>query len=110
MYLLFALAYLCIDWHIPLLIPASIINNISMSVINSKFSFVFFKQACHAANPGADMKWEGSSPYISIHVSLNFLKTSASNNVSVWTYKSWYSPRVFVSNTSHIFSVITFWI
>ena len=61
MYLLFALAYLYTDWHITPLIPASIINNISTSVNNSKFTFAFFKHACHA-NPGADKKWEGSSP------------------------------------------------
>ena len=30
-----------------------IINSISQSVINSNFTPVFFKQACHA-NPGAD--------------------------------------------------------
>ena len=41
MYLLFALAYLCVDWHIPPQIPASIINNTSTSVNNSKFTFVF---------------------------------------------------------------------
>ena len=84
MYLLFASAYLYTDWHIPPLIPASIINNISTFVYNSKFTFVFFKHAYHA-NPGADKKWEGSSPYISMHVSLTFSKTSASNDVSVWT-------------------------
>ena len=55
MYLLFALAYLSIDWLIPPLIPASIINNISMSANNSKFIFAFFKHAGHA-NPGADKK------------------------------------------------------
>ena len=65
-YLLFALVYLFIDWHIHPLIPASIINNISISVNNSKFANVFFKHACHA-NPGADKKREGSSPYISIY-------------------------------------------
>ena len=31
------------------------INNISISVNNSNFTPVFFKQACHA-NPGADRK------------------------------------------------------
>ena len=88
MYLLFALAYLCIDWLIPPLIPASIINNISMSANNSKFIFAFFKHAGHD-NPGADKKSEGSSPYISIHASVNYSKTSASNNASYWAYKSW---------------------
>ena len=37
------------------LIPFSSINNISISLINSNFSPVFFKQACHT-NPGADKK------------------------------------------------------
>ena len=82
MYLLFALAYLCPYWHIPPLILASIINNISTSVKNPKFTFAFFKHACHA-NPDADKKWEGSSLYISIHMYLNVSKTSASNDVSV---------------------------
>ena len=80
MYLLFALAYLCVDWHIPPLIPASNINNISISVSSSNFTIAIFKHAYHA-NPGADS--EGSSPYISIHVSLKFSETSASNYVSV---------------------------
>ena len=52
-----------------------------MSVNNSNFTSVFFKQDWHA-NPGADKKLEGSRTYISIHVPLNFSKTSASNNVS----------------------------
>ena len=51
MYLLFAFACLCIAWHI----PSSTINNISQSVNNSNFIFVFFKNACHA-NPGNDKK------------------------------------------------------
>ena len=42
MYLLFAFAYLCIKWHIPLLIPSSTINSISQSVNNSNCTFVFF--------------------------------------------------------------------
>ena len=54
------------------LIPDSIINSMSMSVSNSKFTVVFFfKDACHA-NPGADKKFVGSSSYISMHVFLNF--------------------------------------
>ena len=51
--LTFALAYLCIDWHIPPLIPFSTINNISMSVNYSNFTPVFFKRACHA-DPSAE--------------------------------------------------------
>ena len=41
MYLLFAFAYLCIEWHIPPLIPSSTINSISKSVNNSNFTIVF---------------------------------------------------------------------
>ena len=65
----------------PPLIHDSIINSMSTSVSNSKFTFVFFKHACHA-NPGADRKCAGSNSYISMHVFLNFSNTSASNNVS----------------------------
>ena len=50
---------------------------------------IFFKHACHA-NPG------GSIPYISTNLFLKFSNTSASRNVSHWTYKSWYSPRFFI--------------
>ena len=61
-----------------------------------------FKQACHA-NPGADTKYTGSSSYISLHIALKFSITSASNNVSLLAYKSRYSPRFFIPNTSHTF-------
>ena len=43
--------------HIPLLVPFSAINNILISVNNSRFTPVFFKQACHA-NPGANKNEE----------------------------------------------------
>ena len=54
-YLLFALAYLCIAWQIQPLVSFSTINSISISVNDSYSTFVFFKHACHA-NPGADKK------------------------------------------------------
>ena len=100
--MLFALAYFYTPLHIPPLIPFSTIDNISLSVDNSNFTPAFFKQACHA-NPGADKKWAGSSPYISIHLSLKFYKSSARNNVLFWIHKSWYSPRSFISNAPHTF-------
>ena len=93
-YLLFVFAYLYIAWYIPPLIHFSIIINISLSVDNSNFTPVNFKQSCHA-NPGADKKWAVSSSYISIHLFLNFSNTSISNNVSRWTYWSWYLPTCF---------------
>ena len=56
LYLLFAFAYVCIACHIPpALIPFSTINNILTSANNSNFTFVFFKQSCHA-NPGPEKK------------------------------------------------------
>ena len=57
MYLLLAFAYLYIECHIPSLIPFSTINNISISVERSNFTFVFFKAAYHA-NPGAGRNFE----------------------------------------------------
>ena len=46
-------------------------NMLSISVNNSNFTPVFFKQACHA-NSGADKKSVGSNSYISIHLFLSF--------------------------------------
>ena len=43
-YLLFALAYLCIAWHIPPLVPFSTINNISISVNNSNLIPIFLNK------------------------------------------------------------------
>ena len=82
MYLLFALAYLYTALHIPLLVPSTTIITISLSVNNSNFTSVVFKQACHD-NPGADKKYAGSSSYISKHLFLKFSNTSASNEVSL---------------------------
>ena len=86
MYLLLVLAYLYVAWHISPRVPSSYIISMSLSVNNSNSTLVFFKHACHA-NPGADKKWAGSSSYISMHLSLKFSNTSASNNVSDWTYR-----------------------
>ena len=55
MYLLFAFAYLYIAGHIPPLILFSTINYILISITDSNFTPVIFKQACHA-DPGADKK------------------------------------------------------
>ena len=85
-------AYRWIAWHISLLIPFSTINSILMSFIRSTFALVLFKVTCNA-NPGVVRKRAGSSSYISRHIFRNFSDTSASNNVSLWTNKSWYSPN-----------------
>ena len=49
---------------------------------NSNFTPTIIKQACHA-NPGADKKWAGSISYVSIHLFLKILNTSAGNNVTL---------------------------
>ena len=103
MYLLFPDAYRCAAWHMNSLIPFSSINKISISVNNYNSSSVFFKHFCYA-NRGADKKWSRSSSYISIHLLQKLSNTSAIDNVSFWTYKSWYSTRFFVSKFFHTFS------
>ena len=52
----------------------------------------FLWHACHV-NPGVDKKQAGSSSFISIQLSQKFSNSSAGNNVSLWTYQSWYSPK-----------------
>ena len=69
MYFLFPFAYIYIAGHIPPLILFSTINYILISINDSNFTPVIFKQACHA-DPGADKKWTGSISYISIHLHL----------------------------------------
>ena len=59
-YIYCLLLHVYIQHYTPPLIPSSAIINMSLSVSNSSFTPVFFKQACHA-NPGADKKWAGSS-------------------------------------------------
>ena len=81
MYLLLTLAYRYVAWHIPSLIPLLSFLTASLSVINSNSILVFFKHAFHA-NPGALKKRAGSSSYLSMHLSLKFSNTSASNDVS----------------------------
>ena len=51
--------------------------------------------ACYA-NPGAVRKPAELSSYISRHVIWKFSNASADNNLSLWTYKSSYSPKHFM--------------
>ena len=67
------------ECHIPPLISFSIINNISILVKRSNFTFVFFKAAFHT-NPGAQINFAGLSLHKLIHF-LKFSNTSANNNV-----------------------------
>ena len=69
-----------------------------MLISSSKLFSVFFK-AVHHANPGAERKWIGSDWFISRELIWMFTNISARNKVSLWTYKSWYSPRFFISDS-----------
>ena len=42
-------------------------------------------------------KRAGSSSYISRYIFQKLPNTSADNNASLWTYKSWYFPKNFIS-------------
>ena len=64
-------------------------------VKRSNFTLVFFKAAFHA-NPGAERNFAGSISYFLRHIFQKFSKTSANNNVSLWTYQSWYSSKFFI--------------
>ena len=65
---------------------------ISILVKISNFTLVFFKATYHV-NPGAVRKRAGSSSYTSRHLFRKFFNTSANNNMSLWTYKKWCSPK-----------------
>ena len=80
------------------LIPFYTINNVSISAKRSNFTLSYLEAAFHA-NPGAKRKREGSSSYISRRIFQKFSNTSGNNNVSPWIYKSWYSPKFFISKT-----------
>ena len=73
--------------HSDELIPFSIINNMSISVIRSSSTRVFFKVAGHA-KLGAEINSPGSSSYIAIHILLEFSRLSARGNTSLVRYKS----------------------
>ena len=75
---------------------------ISVSVNNVHFISLIFRHGCHA-NPGADRKCTGSSLYVLIHLLWKFSNISASNKVSLWTCKSWWSPRFFNSKCFQTF-------
>ena len=55
---LLVFTYLLTNWHIPLLIPFSTINDISMFVNSSNFTSFFFKVASNA-NHGTDRNFAG---------------------------------------------------
>ena len=61
------------------------------------------KIAASHANPGAEKIFAGSSSYILIYIFLQFSNTSANNNISVGTVKSWYSHKGFILNLYKLF-------
>ena len=82
MYLLLAVSYRLIAWHIPPLIPFCTVENLRISLKRSNFTLILFKVACHA-NRGAVRKQAGSNSYILRHLFRKFSNTSANNNVLV---------------------------
>ena len=48
--------------------------------------------------------YEGWSLYISRNKFLKFSNISANSNVSIWTYKSCYFPKLFISNLNKLFA------
>ena len=81
---------------------SSTINNKSISVNNSNSTSIYFKHAFHA-DPGAYKKRAGSSWYIKIHLLRKPSNKSASSNVSLWTYKSWYNQYFLFQSFSILF-------
>ena len=71
--------------------PFSTINNISISVERSSFTLIFLK-AAYNTNPELEISFSGSCSYVLRHILIKFSNTLTNNNVSLWTYKSWYSP------------------
>ena len=97
-------------YHILPLIAFSTANNILIPLKRSNFNLVFFRTACHA-NPGADIKFTGSSLCISRHIFRKFSNSSANNNVLLWTYKSRYSSNFFYFKIfTHSFCMPIIWI
>ena len=86
--------------HIPPLVL--FLPLIAISVRRSNFTLVFFKAACHT-NPGVKRNFTVSSSYILGHMFLKFSNTSGNNSVSLWTNKSWYSPKFFFQNLYKLF-------
>ena len=57
---------------------------------------------CHY-NRGAERILIGSTTYIFLYLFLKFSNISTSNSISLWMYKSWYSPMFFIPNSSQNF-------
>ena len=86
--------------------------NISLSVQRFNFTLVIFKRlflvftllffSCHD-HPSAEGDFAGSSSYILRQIFIKFANTTANNNVSLWTYKFWYSPNFLLKNLYKLF-------
>ena len=88
-YLLLPFAYLCIAWYIAPFIPFSTIINILLFANNSNFNLHILNKLAMLIQVQIK-KWAESSAYVLIHLFLKLSNTSAINNVSLWTYISWY--------------------
>ena len=78
----------------PSLIPSSTINNITQSVNNSNFTFIFLNMLAMIILVTI-RNVQDQARYTLMHMFLKFSNTSGSNKVSLARIKSWYSPRFF---------------
>ena len=72
----------------------SIISSMSLSVINTNFTYDFFRLAC-LTDPGTGKKYAGSSSFISMPLLQKLSNTYGNSSVSLCTYKL--LPLVFFS-------------
>ena len=83
--------------------PFFTINSISISVNSFNSTFVFLSSLAMLIWELKKNEHDQVYIYISIHLSLKFSNTSASNNVSLKIYKSLLSPISVISDTFHTF-------
>ena len=68
--------------------PFSTINNLWRSRNKSNLTFVIFEAVCQS-NFNVERTWLELSSYISRNIFQKFLNISVSNNLLLWSYRSW---------------------
>ena len=101
MYLLLAFVYWWITWHIPLLIPFSAINNISVSVNSSNFPFFILKLLAMLVLV-QKVNEQGKFHIFKEKLIWKFPSTTTRSNILLWPYNSLYLPRIFISKSFQI--------
>ena len=94
MYLLLAFAYQWIAWQMTPLIPFLPLITYPYRLKNLILLWCFW--GCLSTNPGAVRKLAWSNSYASRYTFWKFSNISGNNKVSLWTYKLWYSSKLFI--------------